>query len=115
MTSSAWLAVGTVVASLLGSGLQPQVLVLLAAAVGVAAAGGRVGSRDLGVRRWVHALGPASIGALAIALRLSLAAGTDPSTPSLPAGHGPWAAEVIAVSAPRNGAQVATLRMELPG
>jgi len=46
MTSSVWLAVGAVAASLLGRGVGPATLILLATAVGVAAAGLRLSRRD---------------------------------------------------------------------
>ena len=114
MTSSVWLAVGAVAASLLGRGVGPATLILLATAVGVAAAGLRLSRRDRTGRRWLAAFGPGAIGAIAIALRLAAAgdAGSPPAA-SPPAGSGQWTGDVVSVSSPRDGQQVATIRLTI--
>ena len=114
MTSSAWLAVGAVAASLLGPGLAPGSLVLIACAVGVGVGGLRLrpGRRD-GLGR-AAALAPIALGVIAIALRLALTAGPVPTFVGLPDGSGPWSGSVVAVSAPREGQQVATVRLASP-
>jgi competence protein ComEC len=116
MTSSAWLAVGIALASLLGAGLRPDALVLLASALGVAAGGVHLRARGRTSRGSLRAVAPVAIGALAIALRLAVGGlSAAPSTASLPEGRGPWVAEVAAVSAPHDGAQPATLRIDTGG
>jgi len=115
MTSSVWLAVGAVAASLLGRGLGPTTLVLLATSVGVAAAGLRLSGRDRTGRRWLAAFGPSAIGAVAIALRLAALGDVGPPAPeaTLPVESGPWTGDVVSVSSPRDGQQVAILRLTI--
>src|SRR3954468_6056253 len=113
MTSSAWLAIGAIVASLLGPGLRPETLVLLGTALAVAVAGVRVEHGPERRPRWLMAIVPAAIGAIAIAVRIATGAASTPAVDrDLPAGSGPWSAVVVAVSSPRDGAQVATLRLD---
>ena len=112
MTSSGWLAVGAVAASLIGGDLSVASLVLLATAIGVGAAGLRL-SRRSGLRgRWLRAAVPAAVGSIVVALRLASLGGATPAgNGTLPDGSGPWRASVVTVSSPRDGAQVATIRL----
>ena len=89
MTSSAWLAIGAVVASLVGPGLAPASLVLLATAVGVGVAGLRL-RRGPGGRGRAAALVPIAIGAIVIALRLATSSGSAGPPADRPDGSGPW-------------------------
>jgi competence protein ComEC len=116
MTSSAWLAVGAVAASLVGRDLGPAPLVLLATAVGLAASGLRWSGRSRDRPSWIAAATPVALGAVAIALRLAAAGSAEPaSLTTLPAGSGPWAGAVIAVAPPRDGRQAATIRLAIDG
>ncbi|HEV7811060.1 MAG TPA: ComEC/Rec2 family competence protein, partial [Candidatus Limnocylindrales bacterium] len=110
MTATGWLAIGATIASLLGSGLDPASLVLLASAFGVAVAGVRAagGARPPRIRMLVAT----ALGTLAIAIRLALAAGSPPTLAPLPEGSGAWDATVTTISSPRDGAQVATLTLD---
>ncbi len=110
MTSSGWLAIGAVAASLVGRGIEPSALVLLATAIAVAAAGFRVGSGARGPARRAAVVASIAIGALMIAIRLASTPGPVPGGP-LPDSAGPWTGEVVAISSPRDGQQVATLRL----
>ena len=113
MTSSLWLAIGAVAASLAAGGLQPGLLILVASALAVGVAGLRVH----GSRRWR----PATIGKVR---RASPAGdrmcGDRPANgdrsrhrphADLPADDGPWIAGVVAIGSPRDGQQVATLEL----
>ncbi len=111
MTSSGWLAIGAVVASLVGRRIDPASLVLLATALSVAAAGFRAG-RPVATRRRVTSLIVLGIGALVIALRLASTAPPGGAVASLPGGSGPWTGTVVGISSPRDGQQVATLRLD---
>ena len=113
MTSSGWLAVGAVAASLFGAQLSIASLVLLATALAVGAAGIRLSHRSRIRRGWLRAATPAAIGSIAIAIRLA-SLGGPPTTDgaALPDGSGPWTAVVVTVSSPREGSQVATVRLE---
>ena len=51
MTSSLWLAIGAVAASLAGGSLQPGLLILVASALTVGVAGLRVQARSAGSAR----------------------------------------------------------------
>src|SRR5689334_5337587 len=107
MTGSGWLAIGAVLASLIGRRGDPGALVLLATALAVALAGLRRGGAAPNRIR----LGlTVAVGALLIAIRLALGAGSTTATP-LPDGDRPWIAEVVAISSPRDGQQVATLTL----
>ena len=110
MTASAWLAVGATVASLLGPGLRAETLVMLATAFAVAAAA--IGRQPTRWRtRLVTTVLPASVGALAIAVRLATASVAPAAVVVPPPGAGPWSGAVETVSPPRDGQQVATLRL----
>ncbi|HEY7132752.1 MAG TPA: ComEC/Rec2 family competence protein, partial [Candidatus Limnocylindrales bacterium] len=104
MTGSGWLAIGAVLASLIGRDIDPGALVLLATAAAVALAGMRHGHAGANPARF----GLIAVGALLIAIRLALGAGSITDA-SLPGGDGPWIADVVAISSPRDGQQVATL------
>jgi competence protein ComEC len=114
MTSSAWLAIGAIAASLVGPGLAPASLVLLATAVGVGVAGLRLRPRGRGGLGRGALLLPVAVGVIAIAIRLAMTA--EPATPpvSVPEGSGPWSGSVTGVSAPRDGQQVATIQLASP-
>jgi competence protein ComEC len=112
VTSSAWLAVGAVVASLVGPGLTPPSLVLFATAIGVGVAGLRWRSRTGGRVGRAAVLGPIAVGVIAIALRLATSSGSVPAPNERPDGSGPWTGSVVAVSAPREGQQDATIRLD---
>lgn len=111
MTASAWLAIGATIASLLGTSLAPESLVLLATATGVGVAGVRAGTSP-GTRRRIRPLVATAIGTLAIAVRVALASAPHGGPIALPDGPGPWHATVLAVAAPRDGQQVATLAVD---
>lgn len=114
MTSSAWLAVGAIVASLAGPGLGPGPLALLASAAAI----GGLGVRRAGWRSRRHGRQVVAtlVGVVAITVRLTMAGWSASPTagPSLPDGSGPWMAEVVSVSAARDGQQVATVAVEIP-
>jgi competence protein ComEC len=113
MTSSTWLAVGAVAASLVGPGLTPASLVLIGCALGVGVGSLRLRPGRGGLGR-AAALAPIALGVMAIALRLAMTAGPASSPIGLPEGSGPWSGSVVAVSAPRDGEQVATVRLASP-
>jgi competence protein ComEC len=105
MPASGWLAIGAVVAALAAGDVGALLVAALAA--GLAAAGwglsGRVGAR---------AVVGVAIGAGVLALRLVLAPAPPPTIAQPPDGSGPWIALVESVAAPRDGSQVATLRLK---
>src|SRR6478672_4584748 len=112
MTSSLWLAIGAVAASLAGGSLQPGLLILVASALTVGVAGLRVQARSAGSARRsasLAALLPIAVGCTAIALRMATLA--PPAAADLPADDGPWIAGVVAIGSPRDGQQVATLEL----
>jgi len=111
MTSSAWLAVGATIASLLGGTLQTAAMLLIGSALAVAVGGGWSGLAGTSGSRRVHlrAAAAISVGALAIAIRLLLSPAAGTAAVPLPEGSGPWTGTVLTVSSPRDGAQVATL------
>ena len=104
---SAWLAVGAIVAALVGPLAGPPALVVGAAAIAVVGLG--LTRLDAG-RAHAVALGGLALGTMAIAARLWLA-GPPPPPPPLPSGSGPWTAMVVAVGTPRDGSQVATVEL----
>jgi competence protein ComEC len=100
---SGWLALGATAAALLGGlGLHGLVVPILAAAtlIGSLLATPRV-------RRVVVAV---ALGALLIGLRIAALPGPT-GDPTPPSGAGPWSMTVEAIGPPRDGDQVATLRM----
>ena len=105
MPASGWLAIGSVVAALIAADVGA--LLVAAVAGSLAAAGwglpGRVAGRAV--------LGLA-VGAGVLAVRLVVAPAPPPAVAQPPDGSGPWVARVESVSAPRDGSQVATLRLE---
>ncbi len=114
MTSSGWLAIGAVLASLVGRRVDPATLVLMATAVAVGAAGIRTG-RSAGGRRRITSCAVMATGALLIALRLASA--SDPADPTvagmtLPDGSGPWVGQVVTISSPHDGQQGVTIRLD---
>jgi competence protein ComEC len=142
MPRSGWLAIGATAAALVGASLSPRIALAAAIAI-IAAAGvdaalasasaGRAGSASAGPRgsdsagrrgstvpgrkrsTW-SASGPLAVGALAIAIRLITGAGVDPSAPvPVPTANGPWKATVESVGSPRDGQQLATLRLDEGG
>src|SRR6478752_9468925 len=104
MTSSLWLALGAVAASLAGGSLQPGPLILVASALAVGVAGLRVQAPSGGSARRsasLAALLPIAGGCAAIALRMATLAA--PAGQDLPADDGPWIAGVVAIGSPRDG------------
>lgn len=115
MPRSGWLAIGATAAALagpvvgasLGSRAPLGIALVGIALIGIALIGG--GTSAARPRR-IAAL---AVGAAAIALRLAVGgAGTGTETaPPLPAGSGTWVAVVEGVGTPRDGQQVATIRL----
>jgi competence protein ComEC len=113
-----WLAVGSVLAALLGPAAVDRYgaaggSALVALVTAVVLLGGTVSAAWLAYRRRsrrrVRPLIPIAVGALALAPRLLLAA-PAPSGP-LPLGDGSWVAGVVGVGSPRDGQQTATLAL----
>jgi competence protein ComEC len=105
MPASGWLAIGSVVAALVAPGAGVAVVALVAAGLAAAAWGvAHPTSRRslLGV----------AIGSVALVGRLLIVPAPEPVATPIPGGSGPWAAVVESVGAPRDGSQVATLRLE---
>ena len=103
MPRSGWLALGATAAALMAAQDVPQALpAILAAALlaGVA----------LVPRTWRRACIAAGIGALVITLRV-VAAPAPVGDPIPPSGTGPWTMVIETIGSPREGDQVATLRM----
>src|SRR6476646_994429 len=98
MTSSLWLAIGAVAASLAAGGLQPGLLILVASALAVGVAGLRAHNRRAASTprsARFSALLPLAIGCAAIALRVATLG--PPAAADLPADDGPWIAGVVAI------------------
>jgi competence protein ComEC len=106
---SGWLAVGAVLASVLGSRAGPTALgaaMVAAGAFVLLAMGPWVGRRGRGPCL------AAGAGALAIAVRLALLPAPALPPPDI-AGDGPWQARVLSVGSPRDGDQVGMLEVAL--
>jgi competence protein ComEC len=115
MPASGWLAIGAVVAALIGSLASPIVVALLGTSVLVAA--GSVARSDgvqIGGRLRARSVAAIGIGVAALALRLVVSPSPPPTAAPLPTGSGPWQATVVAVGAVRDGQQVATLALDGP-
>jgi competence protein ComEC len=109
-----WLAAGAVAAALLQ--LEPGSPATLPAPVpGLVLGVGLVLLACLAVaaRRDARPAAAAAVGALAIAVRLALG-GSAGVPPAIPDGTGPWHAQVEQVGSPRDGQQVATVRLDPP-
>lgn len=119
MPRSGWLAIGSVLAALAGPPAIERLGVgggaaLIAGLAFVVATVGLARSRWPATRPKVHRrLLPLAVGTVAIAVRLLLA-GPIVADASIPAGDGPWTADVVGVGSPREGQQSATLALE-PG
>ena len=117
MPRSGWLAAGCLLAALLSTEAGPAAASAAAAAValaGLVLAGARPGRGGARCGRWPVAKGaaPAALGAALIAVRLLAAAAiAPPSTTALPAGAGPWTAEVVSPGGTRDGVQRAVIRI----
>ena len=105
MPASGWLAIGSVVAALLAPNAGVAVVALVAA--GLAAAAWGVAHQSS--RRSLLAV---AIGVALLVVRLAVAPAQAPVAAAIPEGHGPWVAVVESVGAPRDGSQVATLRLQ---
>jgi competence protein ComEC len=105
MPASGWLAIGSVVAALAAPGAGVAVVALVAAGL-AAAAWGLAGPTS---RRSLLAV---AIGGGLLVVRLAFAPTPAPVAAAIPDGRGPWIAVVESVAAPRDGSQVATLRLE---
>jgi competence protein ComEC len=112
VTASGWLAIGSIVASLVAPQVGSIVMALAAAglALTVLAVRGieRPSLLDVG-RRGV----PVAAGALLISVRLVALPAADQGSEgrALPDGRGPWPATVETISPVRDGQQIATLRV----
>ena len=116
MPASAWLAAGAVLAALAGPVVGPLPLLLATGALGSTAAALRVARRGKGrSSAAVRCTAALAVGVLVLSVRLA-AGGTDrPTGPVLPpGGEGPWSATVVSVAAPREGRQLAILRLDPP-
>jgi competence protein ComEC len=119
MSASAWLAIGTVVASLAAPGVGSPIVALAALTTAIVAGGeSRLARRATG-RAGSRLLRPsiaAAAGALAIAVRLMSTplSGTPNAEQALPDSRGPWTAIVEARGSDRDGQQLATLRIAAP-
>jgi competence protein ComEC len=115
VSASAWLAIGTVLASLAAPGVGSPIVALAALTTALLAGGGSRLTRPVGRPR-SSLLRPAiaaAVGAFAIAVRLATTSLTGPPNPeqALPDGRGPWTATVEARGSDREGQQLATLRI----
>ena len=111
MSASGWLAIGAVLAALVTPSAGSFVTATAAGVIAVGLAGARRTAREPAGRivPALRALLPVALGALAIALRLLLAASPDLADPRLPEGRGPWSAVVEARGSDRDAQQVATI------
>ena len=109
MPRSGWIAVGAAAAALV---LADAPVGLRLAAIALTAAITILATVMTGTRRWA-AIGVAA-GAALVAIRL-LAVPAPPVADAPPDGRGPWTMVVETVGAPREGDQVAMLRLEEPG
>ena len=110
-----WLALGAIIAALLAGGGRFD-LGLPAALVVVIGAGTLVGAVVALARR--HMAGAALLlGLGAVALRAGIGLIAVPAAPTLPlpAGSGPWSAQVVDVSSPSGDQQRAFLQLSLAG
>ncbi len=119
MPRSGWLAIGAAAAALAGPavaadlgsraplGLAAVGIVLLLLGIALVGAG-----TNAARPRQIAAL---AVGAAAIALRLAVGGGGTETAPPLPDGAGPWTAVVEGVGTPRDGQQVATIRLDAEG
>jgi competence protein ComEC len=105
MPASGWLAIGSVVAALAAPNVGVLVVALIAA--GLAAA-----SWGLATRPSRRSLIGVALGAGVLVLRLTVLPAPPPQAAEIPESDGPWIARVESVGAPRDGSQVATLRLE---
>ncbi|MFL5724963.1 MAG: ComEC/Rec2 family competence protein [Chloroflexota bacterium] len=105
MPASGWLAIGSVLAAL----AAPNVGIAVVGLLGLALAVGAWSVTRPSSRR---ALLGVAIGTGVLAARFALAPSPLPAAPAPPEGDGPWTARVESVAAPRDGSQVATLRLE---
>jgi competence protein ComEC len=112
MTSSGWLAIGSIAASLAAPQMGSVVVAIAAAGLALAAVAIRGASMpsllEVGRRG-----APVAAGALLIGLRLVALPTNDSggTASALPDGRGPWTAIVETISPVRDGQQVATLRL----
>jgi competence protein ComEC len=104
MPAAGWLAIGSVAAALAAPSIGLLVVTLVAGCF--AAAGWGLSGRPSG-----RGLVAVAIGALALAARLAIIAAPAPQAEAAPEGSGPWTARVESVAAPRDGQQVATIRL----
>lgn len=109
MPRSGWLAVGGVLIAIAVPGLAvgrelAVAVALTSLALILVWLAGRSRSGAAAVAATI------AVGALIIALRIAIAP-PDPSGPGAPPGGGPWSMVVEAVGSPRDGHQVATLRL----
>jgi competence protein ComEC len=105
MPASGWLAIGSVVAALAAPEAGAALLALVATSLAAAGWG-------LPRRRGTRGLIAVAIGAGVLAMRMVVFPAPPPAAAAVPVGTGPWTARVESVAAPRDGSQVATLRLE---
>jgi competence protein ComEC len=102
-----WVAIGVAASAAASGAGAPAAAVLATGLVAIALASG-TGSRLGGGRR--TAVLASGVGALLLALRVLLGPGTPPPPP-LPDDEGPWTGVVESLGSPRDGKQVARLRL----
>jgi competence protein ComEC len=105
MPAAGWLAVGAVAAALVAPGAGVVVAAMLAGCLAIAS--WSVPRRSVG-----RGLAAIALGGFALIVRLLVLPAPAPHAASPPEGSGPWVARVESVAAPRDGSQVATLRLD---
>jgi competence protein ComEC len=99
------LAIGSIAGSLALTGVSGR-----SSAIGAAVVVALLAGSPWWPRRTRTALRTALVGLLAISLRLALLP-SDATAVTAPQGHGPWTMIVESIGSPRDGRQVATLRL----
>ena len=111
MPRSGWVAVGTVLAALGGElvGLRPVAGALALAGAAVMVLIGVAGPRTR--RNLVRPAAIVVVAGAAVALRLAVLPADDARPAALPTDRGPWAAVIVGTGSPRDGQQLATIRL----
>ena len=114
MTASGWLAIGSIVASLAAPQVGSVVVALAATSLALTAIALR-GLERPSLLDVARRGAPLAVGATLVALRLLSIPSSDATPVTLPDGRGPWMATVESISPVRDGQQVATLLIGIPG
>ncbi len=116
MPRSGWVAAGAVAAALAGSAIGVAGPGAASPAIALSLAAVAASVAVVAVRRGSTRVAAAAVGILAVAIRL-LASGDLglPQPSAIGQGDGEWTGAVAAISAPRDGRQVAFLELEAPG